>query len=123
MTDYLELLRKNNPASGLRKPMIDEGFNAQMMSSTQPSLNLGMGDLMMPKNQYMTDAGTGINPPSSFGQMPNAAKSNMNVGAALSLLDAGQEKSANMQMPQLPGGSNLTYAQLMKMYGMTGLLG
>jgi len=26
-------------------------------------------------------------------------------------------------MPQLPGGSNLTYEQLMKMYGMTGLLG
>jgi hypothetical protein len=122
MTDFLELLRKNNPASGLRKPMIDEGFNAQMMSSTQPSLNLGMGDLMMPKNQYMTDAGTGINPPASFGQMP-AANPKMNVGAALSLLDAGKEKSANMQMPQLPGGSNLTYAQLMKMYGMTGLLG
>jgi hypothetical protein len=122
MTDYLELLRKNNPASGLRKPMIDEGFNAQMMSSTQPSLNLGMGDLMMPKNQYMTDAGTGINPPASFGQMP-AANPKMDAGLALSLLDAGQEKSANMQMPQLPGGSNLTYEQLMKMYGMTGLLG
>ena len=122
MTDYLELLRKNNPASGLRKPMIDEGFNAQMMSSTQPSLNLGMGDLMMPKNQYMTDSGTGINPPASFGQMP-AANPKMDAGLALSLLDAGQEKSANMQMPQLPGGSNLTYAQLMKMYGMTGLLG
>ena len=122
MTDFLELLRKNNPASGLRKPMIDEGFNAQMMSSTQPSLNLGMGDLMMPKNQYMTDAGTGINPPASFGQMP-AANPKMNVGAALSLLGAGQEKSAGMQMPQLPGGSNLTYEQLMKMYGMTGLLG
>ena len=120
MTDYLELLRKNNPASGLRKPMMGEGLD---LYGTQPSLNLGMGDLMMPKNQYMTNAGTGINPPASFGQMPNAAKSNMNVGAALSLLDAGKEKSANMQMPQLPGGSNLTYAQLMKMYGMTGLLG
>ena len=122
MTDYLELLRKNNPASGLRKPMIDEGFNAQMMSSTQPSLNLGMGDLMMPKNQYMTDAGTGINPPASFGQMP-AANPKMDAGLAMSLLDAGQEKSANMQMPQLPGGSNLSFAQLMKMYGVTGLLG
>ena len=122
MTDYLELLRKNNPASGLRKPRIDEGFNAQMMSSTQPSLNLGMGDLMMPKNPYMTDAGTGINPPESFGQMP-AANPKMDAGVAMSLLDAGKEKSANMQMPQLPGGSNLTYEQLMKMYGMTGLLG
>ena len=120
--NYLDLLQKNNPASGLRKPMIDEGFNAQMMSSTQPSLNLGMGDLVMPKNQYMTDAGTGINPPASFGQMP-AANPKMDAGLAMSLLDAGQEKSANMQMPKLPGGSNLTYEQLMKMYGVTGLLG
>lgn len=119
MTDYLELLRKNNPASGLRKPMMGEGLD---LYGTQPSLNLGMGDLMMPKNQYMTDAGTGINPPASFGQMP-VVKPNMNAGVAMSLLDAGQEKSANMQMPQLPGGSNLSLAQLMKMYGVTGLLG
>ena len=120
--NYLDLFRQNNPASGLRKPMIDDGFNAQIISSSQPSLNLGMGDLAMPKNQYMTEAGTGINPPASFGQMPTT-KPNMNAGLALSLLNAGQEKSANMQMPQLPGGSNLTYEQLMKMYGMTGLLG
>lgn len=119
MTDYLDLLRKNNPASGLRKPMMGEGFD---LYGANQKPNLGMGDLMMPKNQYMTDAGTGINPPASFGQMP-AAKPNMNAGLAMSLLGAGQEKSANMQMPQLPGGSNLTYEQLMKMYGMTGLLG
>ena len=120
--NYFDYFQQKNPAGGLRKPMIDEGFNAQMMSSTQPSLNLGMGDLAMPKNQFMTDAGTGINPPASFGQMP-AANPGMNVGAALSLLDMGKEKSAGMVMPQLPGGSNLTYEQLMKMYGVTGLLG
>lgn len=119
MTDYLELLRKNNPASGLRKPVMGEGLD---LYGTQPSLNFGMGDLMMPKNQYMTDAGTGIKPPESFGQMP-AANPKIDAGLAMSLLDAGQEKSANMQMPQLPGGSNLTYEQLMKMYGVTGLLG
>jgi len=119
MTDYLELLRKNNPASGLRKPVMGEGLD---LYGTQPSLNLGMGDLMMPKNQYMTDASTGINPPVSFGQMP-AANPKMDAGLAMSLLDAGKEKSAGMKMPQLPGGSNLTFAQLMKMYGMTGLLG
>lgn len=117
--NYLELLRQNNPAIGLRKPVMGEGLD---LYGTQPSLNLGMGDLMMPKNQYMTDAGTGINPPASFGQMP-AANPKMDAGLAMSLLDAGQEKSAGMKMPQLPGGSNLTYAQLMKMYGMTGLLG
>lgn len=114
MTDYLELLRKNNPASGLRKPMMGEGFD---LYGANQKPNLGM---TMPSPDY--GDGLGIKAPESFGQMP-AAKPNMDAGVAMSLLDAGKEKSANMQMPQLPGGSNLTYEQLMKMYGMTGLLG
>lgn len=117
--NYFDYFQQKNPAGGLRKPVMGEGLD---LYGTQPSLNLGMGDLMMPKNQYMTEAGTGINPPASFGQMP-AANPGMNVGAALSLLEMGKEKSADMVMPQLPGGSNLTYEQLMKMYGVTGLLG
>ena len=114
MTDYLELLRKNNPASGLRKPMMGEGFD---LYGANQKPNLGM---TMPSPDY--GDGLGVKAPESFGQMP-AAKPNMNAGLAISLLGAGQEKSAGMQMPQLPGGSNLTYEQLMKMYGVTGLLG
>ena len=114
MTDYLELLRKNNPASGLRKPMMGEGFD---LYGGVKNANLGM---TMPSPDY--GDGLGVKPPESFGQMP-AANPGMNVGAALSLLEMGKEKSADMVMPQLPGGSNLTYEQLMKMYGVTGLLG
>ena len=112
--NYLDLLQKNNPASGLRKPMMGEGFD---LYGANQKPNLGM---TMPSPDY--GDGLGIKAPESFGQMP-AAKPNMDAGVAMSLLDAGKEKSANMQMPQLPGGSNLTYEQLMKMYGMTGLLG
>ncbi len=112
--NYLDLLRKNNPASGLRKPMIGEGFD---LYGGVKNANL---DMIMPSPDYSD--GLGVKAPESFGQMP-VAKPNMNAGLAMSLLGAGQEKSAGMQMPQLPSGSNLTYAQLMKMYGMTGLLG
>jgi hypothetical protein len=114
MTDYLDLLRKNNPAGGLRKPMMGEDFEIYGGMSRP---NLGMS---APSSTY--GDGLGIKPPESFGQMP-AAKPNINANLAMSMLEAGKEKSANMQMPQLPGGSNLTYEQLMKMYGMTGLLG
>ena len=112
--NYLDLLRQNNPASGLRKPMMGEGFD---LYGGVKNANLGM---TMPSPDY--GDGLGIKPPESFGQMP-ASKMNIDAGTAMSLLNAGTTRSANMQMPQLPGGSNLTYQQLMKMYGMTGLLG
>lgn len=112
--NYLDLLRQNNPASGLRKPMMGEGFD---LYGGVKNANLGM---TMPLPDY--GDGIGIKPPESFGQMPTQTPI-MDKYLAGQLLDAGTTRSANMQMPQLPGGSNLTYQQLMKMYGMTGLLG
>jgi hypothetical protein len=118
-----------NAAGGLRRPMIDEGFNPQMMSSNQPSMNLGM---TMPSTPFPTDMGTGLKPPSSFGQMPTGG---MNMQTALGLLKGfggmgGQPEQQpapvpQMQMPQLPMGSNQSYEDLMKMYGVRsgGLLG
>ena len=112
--NYLDLLRQNNPAIGLRKPMMGEGYD---LYGGDQKPNLGM---TMPSADY--GDGLGIKAPDWFGKMPDANQK-MNAGLAMSLLDDGKEKSANMQMPQLPGGSNLTYEQLMKMYGVTGLLG
>jgi len=124
-----------NAAGGLRRPMIDEGFNPQMMSSSQPpSMNLGM---TMPSNTYAgSDTGTGLKPPSSFGQMPTGG---MNMQTALGLLKAfggmgGQPQQqapmpkmemTPMQASQLPMGGNQSYEDLMKMYGVRsgGLLG
>jgi hypothetical protein len=115
-----------NAAGGMRKPMIDDGFNPQMMSSNQPSMNLGM---TMPSTPFPTDMGTGLKPPSSFGQMP--AGGGMNMQTALGLLKGfggmgGQQKEQpQMQEFQLPSGSSQSYEDLMKMYGVRsgGLLG
>jgi hypothetical protein len=45
----------------------------------------------------------------------------------MALLDAGkpqvEKMPAQMQPMQLPSGANQNYEQLLKMYGMTGLLG
>ncbi len=100
-------------------------------------MNLGM---TMPSNTYADSAtGTGLKPPSSFGQMPTGG---MDMQTALGAMQAlgglmGQpEQQAPMpQMPQmeltpmqaaqLPMGSNQNYEELLKMYGVRsgGLLG
>jgi hypothetical protein len=113
-----------NAAGGLRKPMIDEGFNPQMMSSNQPSMNLGM---TMPRNTYADSAtGTGMMPPSSFGQMPAGFDLKSALTAAGSLLGKQEEQQQpQMQPVELPMGSGQSYEDLMKMYGVRsgGLLG
>jgi hypothetical protein len=112
-----------NAAGGLRKPMIDDGFNPQMMSSNQPSMNLGM---TMPSTPFPTDMGTGLKPPSSFGQMPAGFDLKSALTAAGSLLGKQEEQQQpKLQPVQLPMGSNQSYEDLMKMYGVRsgGLLG
>jgi len=87
----------------------------------QPSQNLGM---TMPGANY--GDGLGIKPPSSFGQMPTGG---MNMQNALGLMNAlggmggQQQEQPQMEQVQLPGGSNQNYEQLLKMYGVGGLLG
>ena len=118
MMDYLSsLFAGGNPAGGLRMPQMGEGFD---LYGGQPSANLG---LTMPKNIYANpDTGTGMMPPASFGQMP-ASVPMSNAKMAMSLLDAGKPKVVPMQQVQLPMGSNQNYEQLLKMYGVRGLLG
>jgi hypothetical protein len=120
-----------NSAGGLRMPQMGQGMD---LYGGQPSMNLGMSPLSMPTYTFADPAtGTGLKAPSSFGQMP-AAGGGMNMQNALGLLKAfggmggQQEQQApvpQMQMPQLPMGSNQSYEDLMKMYGVrsSGLLG
>jgi hypothetical protein len=94
----------------------------------KPSMNLGM---TMPSTPFPTDMGTGLKPPSSFGQMPTGG---MNMQTALGAMQAlgglmgkpeQQAPMPQMEMPQLPMGSNQSYEELLKMYGVRsgGLLG
>jgi hypothetical protein len=126
--NFMDYFGGGNAAGGLRKPMIDEGVNSQMMSSNQPSMNLGM---TMPSTPFPTDMGTGLKPPSSFGQMPTGGMNMQTALGAMQLLGGLMGKPEQpapvpqMQMPQLPMGSNQSYENLMKMYGVRsgGLLG
>jgi hypothetical protein len=69
-------------------------------------------------------------PPSSFGQMPTSGMNMQTALGAMQLLGGlmgGQQQPqpAPMQPVQLPMGSNQSYEDLMKMYGVRsgGLLG
>lgn len=125
--NYLtNLFGSGNAAGGMRMPGKGQGMD---LYSSQPSSNLGM---TMPRNTYASaDTGTGMMPPSSFGQMPTGG---MNMQTALSAMQAlgglmgkpeQQAPIPQMEMPQLPMGSNQSYEELLKMYGVRtgGLLG
>ncbi len=88
------------------------------------------------RNAYASaDTGTGIMPPSSFGEMPANFdwKSALGAMQALGGLMGQPEQQAPMpqmeltpmQASQLPMGSNQSYEDLLKMYGVRtgGLLG
>ena len=125
--NYLtNLFGGGNAAGGMRMPPMGQGMD---LYGGQPSMNLGM---TMPRNTYASaDTGTGMMPPSSFGQMPTGG---MNMQTALSAMQAlgglmgkpeQQAPMPQMQMQQLPMGSNQSYEDLLKMYGVRsgGLLG
>lgn len=124
--NYLtNLFGSGNAAGGMRMSGKGQGMD---LYSSQPSSNLGM---TMPSTPFPTEMGTGLKPPSSFGEMPTGG---MNMQTALGAMQAlgglmGQpEQQApipQMQMPQLPMGSNQSYEELLKMYGVRtgGLLG
>lgn len=125
--NYLtNLFGGGNAAGGMRMPPMGQGMD---LYGGQPSMNLGM---TMPRNTYASaDTGTGMMPPSSFGQMPTGG---MNMQTALSAMQAlgglmgkpeQQAPMPQMEMPQLPMGSNQSYEDLLKMYGVRsgGLLG
>ena len=105
--NYLDYLLQRNQAGqpGLRMPSPDYGD--------------GQG-LRMPTESY--GDGLGIKPPESFGDV-SSASSKMNPMIAMSLLQQAQPKTQEMPTMQIPAGSNLSYEQLLKMYGIRGLLG
>ena len=125
------LFGSGNAAGGMRMPPMGQGMD---LYGGQPSMNLGM---TMPRNAYASaDTGTGIRPPSSFGEMPAGG---MDMQTALGAMQAlgglmGQPEQqapmpqmelTPMQASQLPIGSNQSYEELLKMYGVRsgGLLG
>jgi hypothetical protein len=126
LTDYFG---GGNAAAGMRMPQMGTGMD---LYGGQPSMNLGM---TMPRNTYADSAtGTGMMPPSSFGQMPSGMNMQNTLGLLKALGGIGGSKQQQAPMPQmkeitpmqaaqLPMGGNQSYEQLLKMYGVRGLLG
>jgi hypothetical protein len=123
--NYLtNLFGGGNAAGGMRMPQMGTGMD---LYGGKPSMNLGM---TMPRNTYADSAtGTGMMPPSSFGQMPTGFDWKSALTSMGSLLGKQEEQQQapmpQMEMPQLPMGSNQNYEELLKMYGVRsgGLLG
>jgi len=86
----------------------------------QPN-QMGQPGVRMPSATY--GDGLGINPPASFGNVSGASMPQMNPMMALSLPQQGQPQVQEMPQMKIPAGSNLSYEELMKMYGVQGLLG
>lgn len=78
---------------------------------------------MMTQGEGMTMASM----PQDFGQMPtSSAQSPMgmqNSMLAMNLLQAGQEKAAPVVQNNMPMGRAMSYQDIMKMYGIQGLMG
>jgi hypothetical protein len=111
-----------NAAGGMRMPQMGQGMD--LYGGQPPSMNLGMGST----TPFPTDMGTGLRPPSSFGQMP--AGGGMDMQSTLGAMQAlgglmGGQQQPQMQEFKLPSGGGQSYEDLMKMYGVRsgGLLG
>jgi len=86
------------------------------------------GDNLKPPTAMMAqgDGMTMASMPQSFGQMPSGGQPQMgmqNTMLAMNLMNAGQEKAAPMVQSNIPMGRNMTYEDMMKMYGIKGLMG
>lgn len=109
-----------NAAGGMRKPSMGQGMD--LYGGQPPSMNLGMGST----TPFPTDMGTGLKPPSSFGQMPAGFDWKSALTSMGSLLGKQEEQQQPQMKPvELPMGSNQNYEELLKMYGVRsgGLLG
>lgn len=109
-----DLFGSGNAAGGLRM----QGGTGMDLYSNQPSSNLG---LTMPRNPYAdVETGTGMMPPSSFGEMPAGFDWKSGLGALASIVGGKGQQQAPIKPVELPMGSNQSYEQLLKMYGVRG---
>ena len=93
------------------------------MNQTSPyadGIGLRPQTLMMTQGDGMTMASM----PQSFGQMPTGQLTNaQGASLAMNLMNAGQEKAAPMMQNNIPMGRSMSYQDIMKMYGIQGLMG
>jgi hypothetical protein len=116
MFDFLggNLGKGSQYGGGLRMPSNGIGYQDDGTSLRMPTA-------AMPQGEGLTMASM----PQSFGQMP-ASQSPMgmpNALLAMGMLNAGQEKAMPVMQNNIPMGRNMSYQDIMKMYGIQGLMG
>jgi hypothetical protein len=97
------------------------GLRMNQQSPYEDGIGLRAPTAAMPQGEGLTMASM----PQSFGQMP-ASQSPMgmpNALLAMGMLNAGQEKAMPVMQNNIPMGRNLSYQDIMKMYGIQGLMG
>jgi hypothetical protein len=98
------------------------GLRMNQQSPYDDGVGLRAQTPMMTQGDGMTMASM----PQSFGQMPIGGQAPMgmqNAMLAMNLMNAGQEKAAPIAQNNIPMGRNMTYEDIMKMYGIQGLMG
>jgi hypothetical protein len=96
------------------------GLRMNQQSPYEDGIGLRAQTPMMTQGEGMTMASM----PQSFGQMPAQSPMGMpNAMLAMNLMNAGQEKAAPMMQNNIPMGRNMSYQDIMKMYGIQGLMG
>lgn len=98
------------------------GLRMNPQSQYADGLGLRPQTPMMTQGEGMTMASM----PQDFGQMPTGGQAPMgmqNAMLAMNLMNAGQEKAAPMVQNNIPMGRNMSYQDIMKAYGITGLMG
>jgi hypothetical protein len=98
-----------------------ERNKAGQPSLRMPSPSYGDGQGVKMRTESYGD-GQGIKPPTSFGDVSSASTPQVNPMMAMSLLQQAQPKTQEMPELRLPAGSNLSYEEILKMYGIQGLL-
>jgi hypothetical protein len=96
------------------------GLRMNQQSPYDDGVGLRAQTPMMTQGNGMTMASM----PQSFGQMPTGGQMNaQGLMMASKLLDASQPQQAPMVQNNIPMGRNMTYEDIMKMYGIQGLMG
>ena len=100
---------------GMRMPSNGMGYQDDGTSLRMPTA-------AMPQGEGMTMASM----PSDVGQMPASGQSPMgmqNAMLAMNLMQASQPKAAPVAQNNIPMGRTMSYQDIMKMYGIQGLMG
>lgn len=96
------------------------GLRMNQPSMYEDGIGLRPQTPMMTQGEGMTMASM----PQDFGQLGGSQMAGrMPMMMASQMLGAGQPKAAPMMQNNIPMGRNLTYQDIMKMYGIQGLMG